>query len=157
MVFKHNMKYQPWPGTLHLFLKRVPGFRSIKYHFCFRFFVTWTEQQHYKTSPYEIAWCLVALLAQNNFGEEYWTQTIFTVSICAWFRETVMRRGPCTTCDQSPSALLGRSRGKLPACCNWLNTGMADGRYPFVFVLTQSYPCDPWFVCSTLRELAVSI
>ena len=34
-----------------------------------------------------------------------WHRTIFTVSTCAWFRETVIRRGLCTMYDQSPSAL----------------------------------------------------
>ena len=48
---------------------------------------------------------LMALLAKNNFDKEYYTKTIFTVSTCAWFRETVMRRGLCTLYDQSPSAL----------------------------------------------------
>ena len=48
---------------------------------------------------------LMALLAQNNFDKKYYTKTIFTVSTCAWFRETVMRRGLCTLHDQSPSAL----------------------------------------------------
>ena len=40
-----------------LFLKRPPGFRSIKYHFCLRFFATWANQHHYKTSPYDMGWC----------------------------------------------------------------------------------------------------
>ena len=51
---------------------------------------------------------------------------------------------------------LGWSGGKLPACCHCLNTGTGDGRCPIIFVLTQSYACDTWFVCSNLRELAVS-
>ena len=46
--------------------------------------------------------------------------------------------------------------GTWPACCHWLNTGTVSGRCPIMFVLTQSYPCDTWFFCSTLRELAVS-
>ena len=48
---------------------------------------------------------LLALLAKNNFDEEYSETKAFTVSTCAWFRETVMRRGLFTMCDQSPSAL----------------------------------------------------
>ena len=52
--------------------------------------------------------------------------------------------------------MLGRSGGTWPACCHWLNTGKVDGCCPIMFVLTQSYPCDTWFVCSTLGELAVS-
>ena len=51
--------------------------------------------------------------------------------------------------------MLGRSGGTWPACCRWLDTGKVDGRCPIMFVLTQSYPCDTWFVCSTWRELAV--
>ena len=52
--------------------------------------------------------------------------------------------------------MLGRSGGTWPVCCHWPNTGTVDVRCPIMFVLTHSYPCDPWFVCSTLRELAVS-
>ena len=52
--------------------------------------------------------------------------------------------------------MLGWSGGTWPACCHWLNTGKVDGRCPIMFVLTQSYPSDTWFVCSALRELAVS-
>ena len=50
----------------------------------------------------------------------------------------------------------GWSSGTWPACCHWLNSGKVDGPCPMMFVLTESYPCDTWFVCSTLRELAVS-
>ena len=71
------------------------------------------------------------------------------------------------TCDQawptyhvwpiSKCFMLGWSCGVWPACCHWLNTGMTDGRCPIMFMFTQkSYPCDTWFVCSTLRDLAVS-
>ena len=59
---------------------------------------------------------LVTLLAQNNFDEEYSTKTIFTVSMYSWYRETVMRRGLCTMCDQSLSALC--------LCNRWQVTGM---------------------------------
>ena len=52
--------------------------------------------------------------------------------------------------------MLGWFGGTWPACCHWLNTGTVDGCCPIMFVLTQSYPCDTWYVCSTLRELAVS-
>ena len=52
--------------------------------------------------------------------------------------------------------MLGLSGGMWPACCHWLNTDMVAGRCPIVFVLTQSYPYDKWFVCSTLQELVVS-
>ena len=41
-------------------------------------------------------------------------------------------------------------------CCYWMNTGMVNGRCPIMFVHTQSYPCDTWYVCSPLPELAVS-
>ena len=51
---------------------------------------------------------------------------------------------------------LGWSGGTWPACCHWLNTGKVDGPCPIMSVLIQSYPCDTWFVCSILRELAVS-
>ena len=51
---------------------------------------------------------------------------------------------------------LGWSSGTCLAFCHWLNTGKVDGSCPIVFVLTQSYPCDTWFVCNTLRELAMS-
>ena len=93
---------------LHLFLKGAPGFRSIKYHFCFRFFATMANQQHYKTSPYDMGW---------RFGgsvgiEQFWWRIFdknnihqFTVSIYAKFRETVMWHGLGTMCDQSPSTL----------------------------------------------------
>ena len=105
MVFKH-LKYQP--RTLRLFLKRTPGFRSIKYHCCFRFFSNWTDQQHYKTSPYDMGWCFGGsvgiepfwwiILDKNNIHS-------FHLCTCAWFRETKMRRGLCTMGDQSPSDL----------------------------------------------------
>ena len=36
------------------------------------------------------------------------------------------------------------------------NTGRVDARCPIMSVLTQSYQCGTWFVCSILRELAVS-
>ena len=52
--------------------------------------------------------------------------------------------------------MLGWSGGTWPACCHWLNTGKVNRRCPIMFVLTQSYPCDMWFVCSTLQKLAVS-
>ena len=52
--------------------------------------------------------------------------------------------------------MLGWSGGIWLACCHWLNTGMVDRRCPIMVVLTQPYPCDRWFVCSTLWELAVS-
>ena len=71
------------------------------------------------------------------------------------------------TCDQawptyhvwpiSKCFMLRWSCGVWPACCHWLNTGMTDGRCPIMFMFTQkSYPCDTWFVCSTLRDFAVS-
>ena len=50
---------------------------------------------------------------------------------------------------------LGWSGGTWLACCHWLNTGKVDGCCPIMFVLTQSYPCDTWFFCSTLRERAM--
>ena len=52
--------------------------------------------------------------------------------------------------------MLGWSGAMWPTCCHWLNTDMVNGRCPIVFVLTQSYPCDTWIICSTLRQLAVS-
>ena len=42
----------------------------------------------------------------------------------------------------SERSILGWSGGMPPAFCHWLNTGMADGRSPIMFVLTQAYPCD---------------
>ena len=51
--------------------------------------------------------------------------------------------------------MIGWSDGMRPACCFLLNTGMFDGCYPIMVVLTQSYPCDTGFVCSTMRELVV--
>ena len=56
----------------------------------------------------------------------------------------------------SERVMLGRSGGTWPACCHWPNTGRVDGRCPIMSVLTQSYQCGAWFVCSTLREVAVS-
>ena len=53
--------------------------------------------------------------------------------------------------------VLGLSGGTWPACCHWPNTGRVDARCPIMSVLTQSYQCGTWFVCSILRELAVSI
>ena len=44
--------------------------------------------------------------------------------------------------------VLGWSGGKLPVYCHWLNTGIVDRRCPIMFVLTQSYPYDTWFVCT---------
>ena len=52
--------------------------------------------------------------------------------------------------------MLEWSGGTWPACCHWPNTGRVNRHCPIMFVLTQSYPCDAWFVCSILRELAVS-
>ena len=52
--------------------------------------------------------------------------------------------------------MLGWPGGTWPACCHWLDTGTVDGRCPIMSVLTQSYQCGMWFVCSTFRELAVS-
>ena len=52
--------------------------------------------------------------------------------------------------------MIGWFGGTCPACCHWLNTGTIGGSCPIMFVLTQSYQCDTWFSCSTLRELAVS-
>ena len=52
--------------------------------------------------------------------------------------------------------VLGQSGGTWPACCHWPNTGRVDARCPIMSVLTQSYQCGTWFVCSILRELAVS-
>ena len=52
--------------------------------------------------------------------------------------------------------VLGLSGGTWPACCHWPNTGRVDARCPIMSVLTQSYQCGTWFVCSILRELAVS-
>ena len=43
-----------------------------------------------------------------------------------------------------------------PACCHWPDTGRVDARCPIMSVLTQSYQCGTWFVCSILQELAVS-
>ena len=36
------------------------------------------------------------------------------------------------------------------------NTGRVDVHCPIMSVLTQSYQCGTWFVCSILREFAVS-
>ena len=52
--------------------------------------------------------------------------------------------------------MLGWSGGTWPAYYHWPNTGRVDGRCPIMFVLTQSYPWDTCFVCSTLRKIAVS-
>ena len=52
--------------------------------------------------------------------------------------------------------MLGWSGGTLPAHCHWLNTGRVNGLCPIMSVLTQSYQRGTWFVCSTVRELAVS-
>ena len=47
--------------------------------------------------------------------------------------------------------MFGWFGGMWPACCHWLNTGTLGGRCPIMFVFTQSYQCDTWFLCSTLR------
>ena len=52
--------------------------------------------------------------------------------------------------------MLGQSGDTWPACCHWPNTGRVDARCPIMSVLAQSYQCGTWFVCSILRELAVS-
>ena len=52
--------------------------------------------------------------------------------------------------------MLGQSGGTWPACCHWPNTGRVHARCPIMSVLTQSYQCGTWFVCSIVRELAVS-
>ena len=51
-------------------------FRSMKYHFCFRFCATWANQQYYKTLPYDMRWwfcgsvcieqCWRRILDKNN-------------------------------------------------------------------------------------------
>ena len=77
---------------------------------------------------------LVSLLPQNNFNEEYYTKTIFTVSIYACFQGTVMRHDLCTMRDQSSSALC---LGDLVASYRHVVIG-----HPIVSVLTQSCPYD---------------
>ena len=64
-----------------------------------------------------------------------------------------MRRGLCTLYDQSPSALC---LGNPVARDLHVVIGRVDARRPIMSVLTQSYQCCMWFVCSILRELAVS-
>ena len=75
------------------------------------------------------------------------------LSASGWRTGSNLEHCLCAMCDQSPSTLC---LGDPVACCHWPNTGMVDGRCPIMPVLTQSYPCDTWFVCSTLRELALS-
>ena len=156
MVLKH-MKYQPWPQTLHLSLKRAPRFRSIKYHLCFRSFATWTNQQHYQTSPYDIGWCFGGFVGIEQF---WWRildkNSIHSFHLCmisgnqdeAWPMYHVW--------PISERFMHGWFGGTWLACCHWLNTGPVSGRCPIMFVLTRPYQCDTCFFCSTLRKPAVS-
>ena len=140
MAFKH-VKNQPYTRTLHLFSKRAPGFRSIKYHFCFQIFTTWANQQHYKTSPY-MAWWFDGSVGIEPF---WWgildKNNIRSFHLCmisgnldeAWPMYLVW--------PISERFMLGWSGGTRPACCHWPNPGRVDGRCPIMSVLTQSYQC----------------
>ena len=100
---------------------------------------------------------LMALLAQNNFDKVYYTKN----NIHSFHLSMISGN-----CDEawpmylvwpiSERFMLGQSGGTWPACCHWPNTGRVDARCPIMSVLTQSYQCGTWFVCSILRELAVS-
>ena len=64
---------------------------------------------------------------------------------------TAMRRGLCTMCGQLPiNFLRGSSSCMRSACVHWLNIDRDDKHCPIMSMLTQSYPCDTWLVCSTL-------
>ena len=61
---------------------------------------------------------------------------------------------PCVTNLRALYAWVVRWQvtGMFSLAIHWL----VGGRCPIMYVLTQSYPRDTWFVCNTLRELAVS-
>ena len=123
----------------------------------FSLFATWANQQHYKTSPYDMGWWFYGSVGIEQF---WWgisdKNNIHSFHLCmisgnrneAWPMYHVW--------PMSKRFMLEWSGGTWPVCCHWPNTGRVDGRCPIMFVLTQSYPCDAWFVCSTLRELAVN-
>ena len=104
----HNIN--PSPGNCTYFLKWAPRFRSRKCNFCFQFFATWVNQKHYTNSSYDMGGWF-----DGSAGiEQFWwlNKTILAVSTCAWFRETVMRRGLYTMYGQSPSLSDPVQRGR---------------------------------------------
>ena len=62
----------------------------MKYHFCFQIFATWANQQHYKTSLYDMWWWFGGSVGIEQFWWRILDKTIFTVSTYVWFCETVM-------------------------------------------------------------------
>ena len=100
---------------------------------------------------------LMALLAQNNFDKVYYTKNnihSFHLSMISGNRDEAWPM--YLVWPISERFMLGQSGGTWPACCHWPNTGRVDARCPIMSVLTQSYQCGTWFVCSIVRELAVS-
>ena len=56
------------------FLKRAPGFRSMKYDSLFSIFANWTNQQRYETPRYDIGWWFGGSVGIEQFDEEYQTK-----------------------------------------------------------------------------------
>ena len=148
----------PSPRTLHLFLKRAPGFWSIKYHFCFRFFANWTNEQRYKTSLYDMGWWFVGSVGIEQF---WWRildkNNIHCFHLCMISRnqdEAWPQYVPCVTNLQAIYAWVIR----------WHVTGMSSlAEHWHGWRALSNHVCAHsviamWHVifCSTLRELAVS-
>ena len=96
---------------------------------------------------------LMALLAQNNFDKVYYTKNnihSFHLSMISGNRDEAWPM--YLVWPISERFMLGQSGGTWPACCHWPNTGRVDARCPIMSVLTQSYQCGTWFVCSIVRE-----
>ena len=127
----------------------------MKYNFCFRFLATCANQQHYKTSPHGVGWCFGGSVCTEQFLWRILDKKNHGFYICKLLGKRDEAWPMYHVWPISKRFMHGWSGGKLRACFHWLNTGMVDGRCPIMFVLTQSYPCATWFVCSTLRELAV--
>ena len=156
VVFKH-IKYQPSPRKLHFFLKPAPGFKSIRYHFCFRFFATWANQQHYKTSPYYIGWCFGGSVGTNQFLWRIFDKNnIHSFHMCMiWGNRDEAWPTQYVSCVTNLRAIYAR-------VIRWHVTGMLS--------LADHWHCQralsnhvcahsiiSWFVCSTLRNLQWAI
>ena len=146
----HNIN--PSPGNCTYFLKWAPRFRSRKCNFCFQFFCHLGQPKtlHKFILWYgRVVWWLcwhrtILMIKQNNIGS-------FHLCMISGNRNEAW-----PIYHVWPISELKWSGATWPACCHWPNPGRVDGRCPVMFVLTQSYPCDAWFVRSILRELAVS-
>ena len=111
-------------------LTRAPGFTSIKCNFCFRFFATWTNQQHYKTSPYDMGCRFGGSVGMGYF---WWkildTNYIHSFHLCMILGNQEESWPMYQVLPISERFMLGWFGGTWPACYHWASsTGLTAVR-----------------------------